>query len=291
MAIRGLIINADDFGWSRSVNEAVAGAHGWGTVTSTSLMTCGPALAQAVEICRENKRLGVGLHFTLTQAGPVAPPSQVRSLCDTSGRFFSRGQLMARLFSGRVRPGHIRTELAAQMALVDKYGLSLTHIDGHQHIHVLPGILGPVLDMAAQRGLAVRIPLEQRLANHGNGPALLRIGQIMRKSLLRPFCRHTRLKCIHDNIRANTHFRSYFGLVPSPEVPSLGTYLRLLEELPAGVTEIMVHPALSGGDPELWGDAPALMGDREAEARILLDPAFKAALHQNDISLINYGDL
>ena len=290
MATSQLIINADDFGWSESVNQAVAQAHMFGPVSSASLMTCGPALAQAGEISRANKGLGVGLHFTLTQARPVAPVDQVRSLCNSSGRFFSRGQLMTRLFTGRIRPAQVRAELAAQLALAEQQGLSLTHIDGHQHIHVLPKISGLVLETAKQRGLAVRVPLEQRLPYpHGNVHS--RMGQMLKKSLLRRFCCRFGQQAFRLNIRANTHFRSYFGLAPQPEAPALENYLRLLEDLPPGVTEIMVHPALSGGDPELWGHDSSLINDRRAELNILLDPAFKAALDNMNLSLINYGDL
>ena len=291
MGDRSLIINADDFGWSRGVNQAVARAHEFGTITSASLMTCGPALAGAAEIWKRQKGLGLGLHFTLTQAAPLSPPSSVYSLCDSSGSFLTRGRLIRRLLSSRVNADHIRAELEAQIRAADELGLSLTHIDGHQHIHVLPGVSKHVISLAGRRGLAVRIPNEQILANKDKSSATLRLIQMLRKVILRWFCEQARQKCEGKNIRANAHFRSFFGLVPAPARVSLTPYLDLLQDLGPGATELMVHPAAGKGDPELWGGNRTLMDDRRSEADVLLDERFKEALQSPHFRLINYGDL
>src|SRR5260221_10113726 len=62
---RRLIVNADDFGRSHSINEAVIRAHREGILTTASLMVNEPACGEAVALARENPRLGVGLHLTL----------------------------------------------------------------------------------------------------------------------------------------------------------------------------------------------------------------------------------
>ncbi len=291
MADKKLIVNADDFGWSEAVNRAVARAHEFGTVTSASLMPCGPAFSQAVEISREHGDLGIGLHFTLTQGRPVADPGRVSTLCDSRGRFFSRGGLLRRLLLGRIQRDHIQTELEAQIGRADEAGVSLTHLDGHQHVHVFPAIFGLVLKLARQRGLALRVPSEERLAAGTGGPSRLKPGQLVRKSFLRPFCFFARRRSRRVNIRVNDHFRSYFGLSPAPEQVSLEACLRLVEGLRPGLTELMVHPALEMGDIQLWGQGEAIRRDRGCEAEVLLDPRFKAALQTPEIDLIHYGDL
>jgi predicted glycoside hydrolase/deacetylase ChbG (UPF0249 family) len=63
--MRRLIVNADDFGRSRSINEAVIRAHRDGILTTASLMVNEPDCAKAVAFAQENPRLGVGLHLTL----------------------------------------------------------------------------------------------------------------------------------------------------------------------------------------------------------------------------------
>src|SRR5437588_7983476 len=62
---RRLIINADDFGRSAAINQAVIRAHREGVLTSASLMVNEPAFDEAVQLARENPKLGVGLHLTL----------------------------------------------------------------------------------------------------------------------------------------------------------------------------------------------------------------------------------
>src|SRR5262245_41291022 len=60
---RRVIINADDFGASEEVNEAVIRAYKEGVLTSASLMVTGQAFDQAVRLANENPGLAVGIHL------------------------------------------------------------------------------------------------------------------------------------------------------------------------------------------------------------------------------------
>src|SRR5262249_40716320 len=77
---RRLIVNADDFGLSVSVNQAVIRAHREGILTSASLMVNEPGFEDAVKLARENSRLGVGLHLTLLFGHSALPPEAVPGL-------------------------------------------------------------------------------------------------------------------------------------------------------------------------------------------------------------------
>ena len=83
--MRRLIINADDFGWSTGVNEAVCALHSEGIVTSTSLMVGAPAATDAVERLAASPGLAVGLHVALVGAPPLLPPGEVPHLLDRDG--------------------------------------------------------------------------------------------------------------------------------------------------------------------------------------------------------------
>ena len=74
--VRRLIVNADDFGRSRSVNEAVVRAHREGILTTASLMVNEPGFDEAVKLAKENPRLGAGLHLTLLLGHPALPPEK-----------------------------------------------------------------------------------------------------------------------------------------------------------------------------------------------------------------------
>src|SRR2546425_5823141 len=56
-----LIVNADDFGTSRQVNEAVVRAFKEGVLTSCSLMVTGQAFDEAIQLAKENRGLAVGI--------------------------------------------------------------------------------------------------------------------------------------------------------------------------------------------------------------------------------------
>src|ERR1700704_1679042 len=84
---RRLIVNADDFGRSRSINEAVIRAHREGILTTASLMVNEPDCAQAVALAKENPKLGVGLHLTLLMGRSALPPQKIPGLVNARGEF------------------------------------------------------------------------------------------------------------------------------------------------------------------------------------------------------------
>src|SRR5512140_3255693 len=85
--VRRLIVNADDFGASASVNEAVIGAHREGILTTASLMVNEPGYAEAVQLATANPRLGVGLHLTFLCGHSALGPSQIPGLVNERCEF------------------------------------------------------------------------------------------------------------------------------------------------------------------------------------------------------------
>lgn len=289
MTERLLIVNADDFGGADSINQAVAEGFAAGSITSASLMAGGPALAGAAKIVGDCPNLGLGLHFTLTQGRPLNSPGQVPSLCQTDGRFMKRSSLLTRLLSGRVRGSEVVAELEAQLQRLAELGLELTHIDGHQHVHVLPGVAPIVLAAARQRGLAVRMPVEELIWWSRMGPDLSgATRQMAKKAAFLPWAIWSRRRARADGLAINDHFRSIFGLVPKSEMNS-ETFNRLLSGLKPGLTELMVHPAKGEDGAYLWDFNPPLVADRRREAEILADPQLAQRIKTAGIQLVNYG--
>src|SRR5882724_3822199 len=87
---RRLIVNADDFGRSHSINQAVIRAHRDGILTTASLMVNGVAVAEAVELGRQHPRLGVGLHLSLVCGTSTLRPADIPGLVDGDGNFSSQ---------------------------------------------------------------------------------------------------------------------------------------------------------------------------------------------------------
>src|SRR5271170_6655410 len=84
---RRLIVNADDFGLSHSVNQAVIRAHRDGILTTASLMVNEPGFDEAVKLAKENPKLGVGLHLTLLQGRSALPPEKIPALVNAKSEF------------------------------------------------------------------------------------------------------------------------------------------------------------------------------------------------------------
>ena len=158
-----LIVNADDFGLAPGVNRAILELHAAEVLTSATLMARAPATEEAVKMALAMPTLGVGCHVVLVDGAPVTEPARIPSLIDpsTGALFPSLGAFLKRLYTFRIRSAEIEAEAAAQIALLQSYGLRLTHVDTHKHLHMFPGVLRAVLRAARAAGIrAVRNPFE-----------------------------------------------------------------------------------------------------------------------------------
>jgi hopanoid biosynthesis associated protein HpnK len=277
-AARRLVINADDFGLSAGVTRGIVEGHEAGVVTSTSLLVNAPAFADAVAAARRLPRLGVGIHFNLTTGRPVSPPAQVPSLCDRAGRFHSLASLAARALTGRIAASEVGAECRAQLARFAATGLRPTHLDGHHHVHLLPGIWAPVAAAARAAGVwVVRVPLEApgRIAWRPSAA----LAQVLLAASYR-LADHTGELLTHAD-----HFRG-FALTGQPDFEA--RLLEVLDRLEPGVTELMVHPGYP--DPGL-AEWVAYTHGREAELTALTSDAVRARLARGDIALVHFGAL
>lgn len=141
MADRFLIVNADDFGYSRGVNCGIIAAHERGIVTSTSMMVRWPGAQEAAEYARTNSTLAVGLHLDFGE------------WVYRGGQWLTR-YLVVPLDEKFNRVGdELRRQLDAFISLV---GRVPTHIDSHQHFHRREPLRSIVLGVAMELGVPVR---------------------------------------------------------------------------------------------------------------------------------------
>jgi predicted glycoside hydrolase/deacetylase ChbG (UPF0249 family) len=143
--MKKLIINCDDFGWDAPATQAILELGAAGQVSSTTVMANFASAAELSELARlASPTLSVGLHLTLNAGQPLSAASQVPSLVNADGQFYSSSQLWQRFLRGKVRRTELRLEIAAQLKHLAAAGLALTHADSHQHLHQYP-LLGPAL--------------------------------------------------------------------------------------------------------------------------------------------------
>lgn len=145
-----LIINADDFGYSVGINDGIIDSHKYGVLTSTTLMANMPGFSHAVSLAKDNPKLGVGVHLTLTCDKPVL--KNVSSLVQDNGYFHSIGFYEQEF---KIDADDLYKEWKAQIEKVIASGIIPTHLDSH-HVNSLPGISEVFNSLAREYKLPVR---------------------------------------------------------------------------------------------------------------------------------------
>lgn len=281
--MRRLIVNADDLGLHASVNAAVAAGHARGCITSASLMPTGAAFDGAVETALQTPSLGVGVHLTLVAEAPLCEPAAVRTLLGKDGRFVADHTVFIRRYlAGELDFGEVYREIAAQVARVARTGLRPTHLDSHQHLHVLPKLMDMCVSLAKEYGIrAVRIPAEPYFFTGGCAAGL---GRMAGKWGLTFLARRARAKAARAGLLFPAHFR---GMLAGGRMRAL--YLEhIVRTLSPGVTEIMLHP---GADRQALAARYGWGYEWEAELAAAMSPAVLSALQESQIDLISFGEL
>ena len=167
----------------------------------------------------------------LVDGQPVLPPREVQTLIDSQTGCFppKLTTFLSRLFTGRIRPAEIEAEAAAQIALLQRRGLHLTHIDTHKHTHMFPQVLRPVCVPPVQpASTPYAIPSSR------NGPSapspratLLRSAEVFALRRFGPYFRQ---------ILAQEEFRTSDGTIAiaATGVVNTDTVRALLQQLPTG---------------------------------------------------------
>ncbi len=290
--MKDLIVNADDLGWTVGVNRGIAEAHRNGIVTSTSLLANGPAFEDGVSVARALPALGVGVHLNLSDGPPLTEAKAAPTLVDENGRL-SGGpeQLLLKLARRKLKLAEVEREWEAQIERVRSAGISPTHLDGHKHVHMLPGLFPIALKLAKKFGIgAVRISseassLRTALSGKSGKDASVKIKQGIQARGLKLLAGDARKLADKAGIDAT----DYFCGIAQTGVLSRDGVLDLLETLPEGTTELMCHPGYA--DDDLARSATRLQESRATELSILTDTAVRKSVASHRIRLINYSQI
>ena len=279
--MRYIIINADDFGRHAEINRAVEQGLVYGCLRSATVMPGGAAFAGAIDIARRHEALGLGVHFTLVDGNPILPPSEIPSLVAEDGRFLpDHTALLRRYLKGGVNLEEVRRELAAQLRKVEATGVPISHVDSHQHMHTLPGIIDIVLDLASSARIrAVRAPRTPLFAGAFGG-----LGQFVGRLGLSTLAQLAAVKAHRRGLAVTEHFS---GIVAG-EAFSEAELLKLIAHLPQGTTEVMMHP---GTDNSRLIPACDWEHDFEAEMQAIVSPKVRRMIADKAVKIVNYRDL
>jgi len=290
--MKHLILNADDFGMTLGVNQGIIRAHRDGILTSATLMANGLAYDDAVVQAKTVPELGVGCHLVLIGGKAVAPLKQVKSLADADGNLpQSLPSFVARLSAGLIRTGAIEHEFRAQIEKIRSSGIAVTHLDTHKHTHAHPKVMEALARVAKQLGITrIRKPMENlrdswRTTRSARADGTGHTAELVAAAAARAVTPWFNAISRKYGLRSPDHFLGLAmtgSLGPAP-------LRRMIETLPDGSTEIMLHPAVS--DDALAQSGSRLQMQRELELQALIDPGVKSALAERDIRLITYGEL
>ena len=267
-----LVVNADDFGFTRDVNAGIAEGHRDGILTATTLMANGAAFEDAIRLARENPRLDVGCHLVLVQGESVANPGSPLPA--------TLGGLLRALSLGRLP---VYDELKAQVRRIVDAGLRPTHLDTHKHTHVLPPVLAAVARISQEFGIPwVRRPFDFPM--RAGVAAIPRQVRITSRLLGIPRKRFDSVLAAHG-CRTTDHFAGFrlTGRFRTPELASL------IRQLPCGTVEFMCHPGHCGA--ELRAAATRLKESRESELQALMAIETRQALAEAGAKLVTYREL
>jgi predicted glycoside hydrolase/deacetylase ChbG (UPF0249 family) len=279
-----VVFHADDFGLTPAINDGILEAHERGVLGSTSLIVTGEAAEGAVAAARATPGLDVGVHLTLVEERPALPPDRIPSLVDGDRFLPTHATVGGRYLLGRWRPAEARAELAAQLERFAGSGLAPSHLDGHQHLHLLPGVLPFVAAEARRRGIrfvrTVLADVASRPAQAARALTLHATNLVSRLASL-GMAREDRWDLIPFRTLGFLHAGG--GMTLADLLDSLD---RVRRSSPEPVVEVMLHPGRRDARTERryghWGYR------WENDLALLLDPRLRDALAQRGIEWTSF---
>lgn len=251
-----LILNADDFGLTESVNHGIVDCFKEGLVKSTTIMMNQPGTQHAIELYHQGLVPEIGLHFTVTAGKPLSAPKLVPSLVDDQGNFLDKAALFNKV---DVVEAEVVLELNAQYQAAINAGLKINHIDSHHFGGVFKPLKAAFTRSANTIGLPVR-----RIDNIVNG----------QDSLLVPTPNAFDMRFFDEGVSLN-------GLQD--------LLLSYQAMMPDGVLELMCHP--SSVASEQLKSLSSYSDKRVEEHQLLTSPELKQWLADHQIECIGFDDL
>ncbi len=263
-----LIVNADDFGLCREISKGIIKAYLEGIVTAASVVVNGKYFKEGIALLKDTG-IDAGIHLTFT--GSEKPLSgSIKGLVDSRGLFLkSYIEAIPRLILGQFDRNALEKELSEQIIMLKDNGIPVSHIDSHQHLHLLPGVRDIVTGLAQRFKIRwVRVTRSDIFGVKGLVMNIL--GNSLKKRLKK-----------HDLAYADA-FKGfeYGGRMNENNLSSL---LKKIDN--NGITEFMVHPGYDASSEYDWGYA------WEDELKALTSDNVKGLIKRIGIKLTNFKEL
>jgi predicted glycoside hydrolase/deacetylase ChbG (UPF0249 family) len=267
-----LIVTADDVGMHPGMTAGAIRAHHDGIVTSCSLVANGEAFDDAVQRLRGCPMLAVGVHLALVDGKPLSKGRSLGRHRLPSGYV----QFLPRYLGRLITTVDIEGELRAQIERVLATGLPVSHLNGHQHLHLLPRIFEVVLRLAQEYRIRYVRIVDDRGGKAGE----------LRKASIRLLSRLGRRAGANASARSVRTNNRTIGVAEAGGLtaPRLVELIRSV----AGLTELVCHPGTDDvalANAHHWGYAWM----RETQA--LCAASVRETIRAADVELIAPSDL
>ena len=228
-----LFIVADDLGLHKSVNDGIVFLLKEKKIDGASLMANGEAFEDAVDQCRNNGIKNIGIHLNLVEQKSVVSGKPMLA----NHRIF-----FIKYILGLVSKNYIRKELKAQIERIVQAGIKPEFLNGNQHLHLLPGIMDIVIELAKEHRIKyIRTVTEPAYLNNGK---IFRQAQLLFLNFL---SRLAKGKIRKAGLQCNDYFVGFInaGVFGKEDID---TARELSEKYPDKIVELGCHPGYEGED-------------------------------------------
>lgn len=230
-----LTINADDFGLSSSVNQAIDICIKNKWIHRTTIIVNMRQTEEAVNLAEQNGYMEkVGLHINLVEGIPLTEKIRHTPLCDADGQFnglFFK-KLSHRFYLEKEIRKAIEEEVEAQIKKFIACGFEAIHIDSHQHSHTNVSVFSSILRLALKYNFK-----SMRLSRNLPVSEMKGIKNIYKKYINRKIIR------FNNANRPNQNVRQFFGSEKDCKREDFGNK----PEFGNAIIEMMVHPTMLNG--------------------------------------------
>ena len=261
-----VILHADDFGYDKDTTRATIELLECGALTSATIMPTMPAAEEAIAYAAAHKQFSFGVHLTYVDGLKPALQKSGSTLLDANGLFYPSNDVRKKAIKLSLKKEDIVEESLAQIGIVVKGGVELSHLDSHGHLHKFPSFLLALPEIKKRSGIC-------------------RVRRVQNVFLQKPGLSPTTIlnHCFDWRIAHTCKTTDYFYMsANNMETDWADALLERMEHLPQNsVIEVGVHPGHADSEEERW---------RIAEYRDMVDFAEKVR-KQGKHQIITWKDV
>jgi hypothetical protein len=262
------ILCADDFGIAPGVSQAILNLCDKNRISATSCMVHGTSWHNyAKDLGKFSGLIDIGLHLTLTdQLAPIPVPNLA-----PSGKLPSFQKLLSMIFLRTVPMEEIRNLIKVQIAeFKNTMGCMPDFIDGHHHVHQLPGIRETLIHYLLEVPRSLRPYLRSTFENWPIAMSRrIAIGKVGGLNVLGSKFRQLAL---NSGLQTNTGFAGIYDL--NDRTPYTNLFPKFLNRLKSQ-SIVMCHPGMVD---DILENCDSFTARREDEYKYFLSDAFEQHL-------------